>query len=261
MAALVGLALWRRRAPNADEPQPLPPAPGLWLGTVALTLVGVVIAGFFALLVPVLALLAWKRHALLVPIAFLALAGAGIAAATGAGSPVSASEGAFGPVAQLLALIGLFAGLVSIPEPVASGGDGTTHRGAASGGDGTTHRGGVPPGAQAPAEPLRTEPLPRRPRGGSLLGKKPGAKPSEEKPGATGAPGAEAASAPGAGPARTPHAEPAGSPQGEPAAGHTVSARGPGRQEPDPPTARPPLRGPGFRDAAPDDDTGKGDTP
>ncbi len=85
VAALVGLALWRRRAPNADEPQPLPPAPGLWLGTVALTLVGVVIAGFFALLVPVLALLAWKRHALLVPIAFLALAGAGIAAATGPG--------------------------------------------------------------------------------------------------------------------------------------------------------------------------------
>ncbi|MGW7045438.1 alpha-(1-_3)-arabinofuranosyltransferase domain-containing protein [Streptomyces avermitilis] len=348
VAALVGLALWRRRAPNADEPQPLPPAPGLWLGTVALTLVGVVIAGFFALLVPVLALLAWKRHALLVPLAFLALAGAGIAAATGAGSPVSAGEGAFGPVAQLLALIGLFAGLVSIREPVASGSDGATYRGGvppgsqastepgasgsdgatyrggvppgsqastepgASGGGGATYRGGVPPGSQASTEPLRTEPLPteplpRRPRGGSLLGKKPGAEPGGEKPGAAsapgagaasapgtgpasapraepgaasgapraepgaasgapraepaGSPGAEAADAPGAGPAGSPGPEPARAPHAEPAAGHTVSARGPGRQEPDPPTARLPLRRPRFRAAAPDDDTGKGETP
>ncbi|MEV6170240.1 alpha-(1-_3)-arabinofuranosyltransferase [Streptomyces sp. NPDC051954] len=117
VAALVGLVLWRRRAPNPDEPQPVPPPPGLWLGTVALTLVGAVIAGWFALLVPALALLAHRRHALLVPIAFVALAGAAIAAAVGAGQPVGAEEGAFGPAAQLLALIGLFAGLVSVREP------------------------------------------------------------------------------------------------------------------------------------------------
>ncbi|GAB2842518.1 alpha-(1-_3)-arabinofuranosyltransferase [Streptomyces deserti] len=117
IAALVGLVLWRRNAPNPDAPQPAPPPPGLWLGTVALTLVGIVIAGWLALLVPALALLAARRHALLVPIAFLALAGAGIAAATGAGEPVGAGEGAFGHVAQLLALIGLFAGLVSLREP------------------------------------------------------------------------------------------------------------------------------------------------
>lgn len=86
IAVLLGLALWRRRAPNPDAAQPAPPLPGLWLGTVALTLVGVVIAGWFALLVPALALLAARRHALLVPIAFAALAGAGIAAAFGAGS-------------------------------------------------------------------------------------------------------------------------------------------------------------------------------
>ncbi|WP_037821013.1 hypothetical protein, partial [Streptomyces sp. NRRL S-146] len=86
------------------------------LGTVALTLVGVVIAGWFALLVPALALLAARRHALLVPIAFAALAGAGIVAAFGAGEPVGAGEGAFGRLAQLLALIGLFAGLVSLRE-------------------------------------------------------------------------------------------------------------------------------------------------
>ncbi|MFI6853116.1 alpha-(1-_3)-arabinofuranosyltransferase family protein [Streptomyces sp. NPDC050416] len=116
IAVLLGLALWRRRAPNPDAPQPAPPLPGLWLGTVALTLVGAVIAGWLALLVPALALLAARRHALLVPIAFVALAGAGIAAAFGAGEPVGAGEGAFGRTAQLLALIGLFAGLVSLRE-------------------------------------------------------------------------------------------------------------------------------------------------
>ncbi|MEV3973544.1 DUF3367 domain-containing protein [Streptomyces sp. NPDC050698] len=122
IAVLLGLALWRRRAPNPDAAQPAPPLPGLWLGTVALTLAGVVIAGWFALLVPALALLAARRHALLVPIAFAALAGAGIAAASGAGEPVGAGEGAFGHLAQLLALIGLFAGLVSLrEEPPPSG--------------------------------------------------------------------------------------------------------------------------------------------
>ncbi|MEU6254223.1 alpha-(1-_3)-arabinofuranosyltransferase family protein [Streptomyces sp. NPDC047043] len=116
LAVLIGLVVWRRRAPNPDPPQPLPPLPGLWLGTVVLTAVGIVIAGWFALLVPALALLASRRHALLVPIAFVALAGAGIAAATGAGEPVGAGAGAFGHAAQLLALIGLFAAVVSVRE-------------------------------------------------------------------------------------------------------------------------------------------------
>ncbi|MFJ8590404.1 alpha-(1-_3)-arabinofuranosyltransferase family protein [Streptomyces sp. NPDC093598] len=116
IAVLLGLALWRRRAPNPDAPQPAPPLPGLWLGAVALTLVGVVIAGWFALLVPALALLASRRHALLVPLAFAALAGAGVTAAFGAGEPVGTGEGAFGHLAQLLALIGLFAALVSLRE-------------------------------------------------------------------------------------------------------------------------------------------------
>ncbi|MEU5316235.1 alpha-(1-_3)-arabinofuranosyltransferase family protein [Streptomyces sp. NPDC021056] len=119
LLALVGLVLWRRRSPNPDEPQALPPPPGLWLGTVALTVVGVLIAGWFALLVPALALLAHRRHEWLVPIAFAALAGAGIAAATGAGEPVAAEHGAFGHTAQLLALIGLFAAVVSVREPEA----------------------------------------------------------------------------------------------------------------------------------------------
>lgn len=117
IAVLIGLVLWRRKAADPDAPQPVPPAPGTWLGAVALTLVGVVIAGWWALLVPALAVLAWRRPALLVPIAFAGLAGAGVAAALGAGEPVGAGTGAFGPVAQLLALTGLFAGLVSIGGP------------------------------------------------------------------------------------------------------------------------------------------------
>ncbi|MFF4560493.1 alpha-(1-_3)-arabinofuranosyltransferase family protein [Streptomyces sp. NPDC001435] len=149
LAALLGLVVWRR-APNPNEPQPVPPAPGVWLGTVALTLVAVVIAGWFALLVPPLALLAHRRHALLVPLALVALAGAGIAAATGAGEPVAAGHGAFGHPAQLLALIGLFAGLVSVRE-IPPG-----------------EEGGTPPDAEAP-----TAPLPHRIRGSSPLGTQP----------------------------------------------------------------------------------------
>lgn len=141
LVALLALVIWRRTEPSSDEVQPPPPLPGLWLGTVALTLVGVVIAGWFALLVPVLALLAYRRHALLVPIAFVALAGAGIVAATGAGEPVGAGEGAFSRAAQLLALIGLFAALVSVREHSAS-------------------------------EPAPTPPLPQRERGTSALGER-----------------------------------------------------------------------------------------
>ncbi|MFF0299256.1 alpha-(1-_3)-arabinofuranosyltransferase family protein [Streptomyces sp. NPDC004562] len=116
LALLVGLVLWRRREPNQEGPLPAPPLPGLWPGTVALTVVAVLVAGWPALLVPGLALLAWRRHTLLVPLAFAALAGAGIVAAVGAGEPVGAGRGAFGHTAQLLALLGLFAALVSVRE-------------------------------------------------------------------------------------------------------------------------------------------------
>ncbi|CAL9436281.1 alpha-(1-_3)-arabinofuranosyltransferase domain-containing protein [Streptomyces sp. enrichment culture] len=143
VAVLVGLVLWRRRAENPDAPQPVPLAPGFWLGTVALTLAAAVVAGWFALLVPVLALLAHRRHALLVPLALASFTAAGLAAATGAGEPVAEGHGAFGRAAQLLALLALFAALVSVRErrPDAGGGH-----------DGDT--------AQLPP------PLPRRPKGG-----------------------------------------------------------------------------------------------
>ncbi|MEU9335766.1 alpha-(1-_3)-arabinofuranosyltransferase family protein [Streptomyces sp. NPDC048290] len=120
LAALVGLVLWRRREPNPDAPQRPAPLPGLWLGTVALTVVGVIVAGWLALLVPALALLAVRRHTLLVPVALGALALAGVMAATGAGQPVGAGDGSFGALAQLLALLGLFAALVSVREPKAA---------------------------------------------------------------------------------------------------------------------------------------------
>jgi arabinofuranan 3-O-arabinosyltransferase len=227
VAVLLGLVVWRRRSPNPDEPQPVPPLPGIWPGLVALTLVGILVAGFVALLVPALALLARRRHTLLVPIAFLALAGAGIAAATAAGSPVSAGAGAFGPSAQLLALIGLFAGLVSVRE---------------SDGPGVSTAPGRSPRPDSSEAP--TAPLPRRVRGET---RGPGTLPAGFR---APEPGAEAGTGAGAGT------------EAEVTSGPTVSARGPGslRPEPDPPTARIAFRKPRFRATEPEeprDDTGK----
>ncbi|MFI7007294.1 alpha-(1-_3)-arabinofuranosyltransferase family protein [Streptomyces sp. NPDC050145] len=113
IVVLIGLALWRRRDPDPTPPSPTPPAPGWILGTLALTLVAVVIAGPWAALVPALALLARWRRALLVPLAFLAMAAAGVIAATGSGEPVRAGAGPFSATAQLLALLAVFAALVT----------------------------------------------------------------------------------------------------------------------------------------------------
>lgn len=116
LLVLVGLAFVRRRGaePYAAEERPVPPGPGLILGTVALTLVGVVIAGPVALAVPLLAVLAHFRPALLAPVAFAAMAGAGVATAVGTGESTATGQGAFGATAQLLALIALFAALVTV---------------------------------------------------------------------------------------------------------------------------------------------------
>ncbi|NGO13881.1 DUF3367 domain-containing protein [Streptomyces sp. HC44] len=262
--ALAGLVLFRRRSPNTDGPSPVPPSPGLILGVVALTLVGAVIAGPFALLVPVLALLAWRRHALLVPIAFLALAGAGIAAATGAGTAVSQDEGAFGPAAQLLALIGLFAALVSVrdaaPElqgalppgaPVPPGGVGVPPGLPVPPAGGV----GVPPGSEAP-----TAPLPQRRRGEAYGPGAPAIPSPSEAPEAGPPPVGPGPGAPGVlPPPRTP-AEASPSPEGPETppkheAGPTVSARGPGSDQriPDPPTVRFPLRKPKFKATRPEE--------
>ncbi|MFE6621183.1 alpha-(1-_3)-arabinofuranosyltransferase family protein [Streptomyces sp. NPDC057740] len=242
LAVLVGLVLWRRRAPNPDVPQTAPPLPGLWLGTVAVTVVGVFIAGWFALLVPALAVVAWRRHALLVPIAFAALAGAGVAAALGAGEPVGAQEGTFGPAAQLLALIGLFAGVVAVREPLGSAGV-AGGSGVSAGGPGTSAT--SLPGGAVPQSPTR--PLPRRRRGRSPLGTEP---PGSANPASGTEPGPGLGTEPGAGlgPGPGPRSAP------RPESGPTVSARGPGGPDPDPPTAR--IGGfgkPRFRASRPDD--------
>ncbi|MFK4226811.1 alpha-(1-_3)-arabinofuranosyltransferase family protein [Streptomyces sp. NPDC019890] len=118
VALLAALALIRRRGSTPAAEAMAPPAPGWVLGCVALTLVVAVVAGPFALIVPALAVVARLRHSLLVPIALVSMAGAGIAAATGAGDPVSAGRGAFSPTAQLLALIALCAAVVTVDRRV-----------------------------------------------------------------------------------------------------------------------------------------------
>ncbi|WP_200260000.1 alpha-(1-_3)-arabinofuranosyltransferase family protein [Streptomyces sp. HSG2] len=120
IVAVLGLALWRRREPSARSPLSAPAPPGLWLGAVAATAVGVVIAGWWALLVPVLAVAARWRPTILAPLAFVAMAGAGLAAAFGAGQPPDTGAGPFGHTAQFLALVALFAavaGLGGAAEP------------------------------------------------------------------------------------------------------------------------------------------------
>ncbi|QUI31587.1 DUF3367 domain-containing protein [Streptomyces alfalfae] len=192
--ALLALAVLWRRETDQDAPAPAPPAPGLILGTVALTLVAAVVAGPLALLVPALALLAWWRHALLVPIAFAAMAGAGIVAATGAdGAAAASDEGAFGHLAQLLALIALFAALVSVTERRA--------RHADTGADDTLVYG--PAGGPAPQQtvPPTTPPLPHREQGpGGPAPADPGAGPTVSARGpATPRPPAEGPHTPGEG--------------------------------------------------------------
>lgn len=161
LLVLVGLAFGRRRGaePYAAEEQPVVPGPGLVLGTVALTLVGVVIAGPLALAVPVLAVLAHLRPKLLAPLAFAAMAAAGVVAAVGTGDTTAEGEGAFGATAQFLALVGLFAALVTVGRgPLgrrAAGGPGT----AAPDGEAPT----VPPQAAASGRTLSTDP--KRPQG------------------------------------------------------------------------------------------------
>ncbi|EPD58993.1 alpha-(1-_3)-arabinofuranosyltransferase [Streptomyces sp. HGB0020] len=284
LAVLVGLVVWRRRAPNPDPVQPTAPLPGLWLGTVVLTAVGIVIAGWFALLVPALALLALRRRALLVPLAFTALAAAGIAAATAAGEPAGAGHGSFGHTAQLLSLLGLFAGVVSVREPHEEPGStavlpptpapGPTPGGPAPGG--RTPGGPAPtppaptgpaPGSEAPTRPLPPLPhLPQRQRGES--GPIPGGPregghgdgdgPRSGSAGAAPDPdGGPRSSGPGAAPGPdAEHPIPAPSPNSR----HTISARGPGGPDPAPPAARIRRGKPLFRATAPGGEGERGES-
>ncbi|GAB3959911.1 alpha-(1-_3)-arabinofuranosyltransferase domain-containing protein [Streptomyces sparsus] len=129
VVALVVLALLGRRSGTPLGEQQ-PPAPGWLLGGVALTAVMVVVSGPFALVVPVLALVAWWRPTLLPPIALAGMLGAGVVAALGATSAFADGVGAFGPLAQALALIALAASLVTVPVREESAAPQHAHRGA-----------------------------------------------------------------------------------------------------------------------------------
>ncbi|MEV3987585.1 alpha-(1-_3)-arabinofuranosyltransferase family protein [Streptomyces sp. NPDC049837] len=142
---LVGLVLVLGRGRRAGPEPEQVPAPGAVLGVVALTAVVTLVAGWAALVVPVLAVVAHLRRSLLVPVALAAMAGAGIVAAWEAGVLPSAHQGAFGPVAQFLAVTALAAAVV------------TTRRGA------RTPAADPAPPAPEPA-PGATAPLPRRRR-------------------------------------------------------------------------------------------------
>ncbi|UNS96889.1 alpha-(1-_3)-arabinofuranosyltransferase [Streptomyces tubbatahanensis] len=117
IAALLGLAFLapRRGRPLGADDEGTVPAPGPVLGTVALTCVVALVAGPYALIVPALAVLARLRPGILVPVALVAMAGAGVVAALGAGSAVAEGRGAFGHAAQALALLALTAALVTLP--------------------------------------------------------------------------------------------------------------------------------------------------
>ncbi|MFF8840176.1 alpha-(1-_3)-arabinofuranosyltransferase family protein [Streptomyces sp. NPDC015130] len=121
LVALAALAfVGRRRGGEADgtgEELPEPAAPGMLLGTLALTAVVAVVAGPLALVVPALAVAARFRPAVLVPTAAAAMAGAGLVAAFGAGEPVAAGAGAFSGLAQVLALVAVSAALVTAVRP------------------------------------------------------------------------------------------------------------------------------------------------
>ncbi|MFI9374421.1 alpha-(1-_3)-arabinofuranosyltransferase domain-containing protein [Streptomyces parvulus] len=135
LVVLAGLALIGRRRGSATAENGhgmAPPAPGLVLGTVVLTVVGVVVAGPLAAIVPALAVIAWLRPTLLGPIAFAAMAGAGVAVLAGSGGEsVALDRGAYGPVAQLMAVTALFAALVTVRHE--RGARGAAHRSGSTG--------------------------------------------------------------------------------------------------------------------------------
>ncbi|MFD6415408.1 alpha-(1-_3)-arabinofuranosyltransferase family protein [Streptomyces sp. NPDC060194] len=246
LLVLIGAALFRRKEENARGPEPTEaPAPGLVLGAVVLTLVMVVVAGPLALLVPVLAVVAWFRSRLLAVIAFVAMTVAGVIAAVGAGEAPARDAGAFSPAAQVFALIALVAALVTVggqgvrarrdeagtsgygperePVPAAAGAGSGAAAGSAAGSStgsasGDTLVGGpVPAQKTAPEEESSPRTTPLRKEGPEASAPAEAPKPAE-----TSKPAESAA------PARSPEPEdarPAESAPDKPASSRTVGLR------------------------------------
>ncbi|MER7621046.1 alpha-(1-_3)-arabinofuranosyltransferase family protein [Streptomyces sp. NPDC126503] len=174
LVALAALAFVGRRRGDggSDEELPEPPPPGMLLGTLALTAVVAVAAGPLALVVPVLAVAARFRPAVLVPTAAAAMAGAGLVAAVGAGEPVATGEGAFSGFAQVLALIALASALVTAVRPASVAARGRGDRRGRDDGREDGDSDAPEAGPVVTAEPRgtgdghRPEPPLRRPEGG-----------------------------------------------------------------------------------------------
>ncbi|MCX2971230.1 MULTISPECIES: alpha-(1-_3)-arabinofuranosyltransferase domain-containing protein [Streptomyces] len=165
---LAALALVRRRDVDERAGAVPPPAPGWLLGSGALTLVLALVAGPYALVVPAVALLAWWRPGLLVPLAVGAMALGGAVAVLFADSAVAQERGAFGPEGQALALLALAAAVVTVPARREPG----RHRPGATSAPvhddtaptlGPPALTGPPPGGPAPAGPAPGGPPPGGP--------------------------------------------------------------------------------------------------
>ncbi|MFJ9414254.1 alpha-(1-_3)-arabinofuranosyltransferase family protein [Streptomyces sp. NPDC101227] len=160
---LVASALVRRTPRTPSPALVVPPAPSWVLGVLALTAVVAMASGPFAVVVPLLAVAARLRPGLLVPLAFSAMAAAGITAAIGAGEPIAADQGAFSALAQGCALVALAAAVVTVPAAGATDGPGPGP-GAEPGPPGPAPAEGTHADPGAPSAPASPPPLPRRAR-------------------------------------------------------------------------------------------------
>ncbi|MFI1499725.1 alpha-(1-_3)-arabinofuranosyltransferase family protein [Streptomyces platensis] len=151
LALLLLSALVRRTPGTPPPPVPSPPAPSWVLGVVALTAVLTLASGPYALIVPALALLAYFRPHLLVPLALAAMVSAGAVAALGAGEPHAAGKGAFSATAQALALLALAAAVVTVRGRASRGPVPVTGAGADAGGPDAGGPDADGPGAGGPS--------------------------------------------------------------------------------------------------------------
>ncbi|UNO42226.1 alpha-(1-_3)-arabinofuranosyltransferase family protein [Streptomyces sp. MST-110588] len=250
---LIGSALVRRGS-TAPEP-PVPPAPSWVLGVLAPTAVMVVAAGPYAVIVPLLAVLARFRPVLLAPLALLGMVGAGITAALGAGEPAAGGQGAFSGVAQGLALLALAAAVVTVPPPGAfvrrraageasSGPPLAEERTAGYEEERPSAGYGGPGGEGEPAGSGGERPAGY---GGPGGGRQPGGPGGEEPPGPGGepapGPGGEPPTGPGGKEPSGPDSEPPPGPGGKKPAGPGAEPpSGPGAQQPSGPGGEPPPR-------------------